>query len=291
MTKSHQPDLATALQQYMVVQLHVVEEEQARVIAGTDPEALHRFRVALRRSRALLSEFKALLSPQLEAFRSQLAEVARVTNECRDVDVFLDALANDRDLLPVFLLSGLDTLEGHLEVRRRIAHREVVNFLHSAHYRSLLTSWRTWLEGPASRLLTREQVPLAKALRKNIRRRYRKVTSQLAGLSKDTEVEEIHRFRIACKKLRYVLEFAVSQAGGKRAKAAIRVLKELQTSLGDHHDANIQSQWLHDYLMEQEPDKWTSASVGWLSFLFEERQRQAWRKLLKQRKKLLGLQL
>ena len=54
-----------------------------------------------------------------------------------------------------------------------------------------------------------------------------------------SDVEEVHRVRIAVKRLRYLLEPVAR--GNRRAGALIRQLKEAQDLLGEHHDMHVLS--------------------------------------------------
>ncbi len=275
MTKSVPFRLSIALQHYLAVQHQAVEAEERGILDGGDPESLHRFRVALRRSRALLVEFKVHLSPELDDLRCRLAEVAHITNDCRDADVFLAALAQDRFELPAFLQPGLDELDDFLTRRHRISQQRVSEMLRGENYRLLKAEWRKWLNKPADQWVRpTARGSLSEALKQRTHRRHRKLVRKLGSLSPDTPPEEVHRFRIACKKLRYLLEFAAS-THDKQAKSAIGVLKKIQHWLGDQNDAWVQSEWLRRYLEDNEPDQWTAAAIGWLLALQQRRQYQA----------------
>jgi len=256
--------LAQAAHHYLASQLAVVEAEEVGVRDDEDPECLHRFRVALRRSRALLGELKDRLVPELAGFRRRLAAVAGATNACRDADVFLTLLPEWAGALPDFLQPGLGRLEAVLRQRRQSARAEVVNLLQGAEYRSVKQDWHRWLaQSPEEWFVTDARVPLSEAIKPRIRRRFRKLRRRFATVTLETPAQELHRLRIQVKKLRYLLEFQAAESGDGRGADAVAGLKRLQNILGRHHDAAVQFSGLQGMLGDGlNPD--TAAAVGWL---------------------------
>ena len=78
-------------------QLLALERTEAGVRDGADPEELHRFRVATRRSRALIRASRPLVRDQLAALDRELRWLGGVTGEVRDLDVLIEHL---RGLVP-----------------------------------------------------------------------------------------------------------------------------------------------------------------------------------------------
>ena len=67
-----------------------------------------------------------------------------------------------------------------------------------------------------------------------------------AGKPSDTQ---LHRIRIASKQLRYAAE-AAEPVIGKAARRTARRAKDLQTVLGDHHDAVTAEEWLQGVALD-----------------------------------------
>ncbi|BCX81608.1 hypothetical protein MIT9_P1186 [Methylomarinovum caldicuralii] len=273
--------LETALRDYLAQQLRVVEAEEAGIVQDTDPEPLHRFRVALRRSRAVLGEMQAEVVPKLAGLRRQMAAVMRRTNARRDADVFLALLPTWRGQVLDFLADGIEGLERPLRRQREEAHRQVLALLGSEEYRKLKNDWHAWLTAPPGAWLAAEQTePPAEILQRHIARRRKKVKKRLRTLARDAAPEAVHRLRIAVKKLRYLLEFAAASGEIAGAKQAIARLKELQDWLGAHHDAAVQSAWLGRILTEAPRlSRHTAAVIGWLLAERQRCQARALRKL------------
>ena len=89
------------------------------VIADIDSEFLHDFRIAVRRTRSLLSLMKKILPPeQGRDFQAEFRWLGSVTGPLRDIDVYLLEKEDYLDLLPASLRSGMSTFFERLEARR-----------------------------------------------------------------------------------------------------------------------------------------------------------------------------
>src|SRR5947208_1480322 len=93
-----------------------------RLTYSDDAEALHDFRVAMRRLRSTLRAYQ----PQLDAvvppkLRRRLRDLARATGEARDVEVQIASLEHRRDELPPARRAGVPWLLARLTERREQA--------------------------------------------------------------------------------------------------------------------------------------------------------------------------
>src|SRR4029453_1542303 len=79
-------------------QRRALESSEAGVRDGTDPEELHRFRVATRRSRALIRASRPLVRDQLATIDREVRWLGGVTGEVRDLDVLIEHI---RELIPL----------------------------------------------------------------------------------------------------------------------------------------------------------------------------------------------
>jgi CHAD domain-containing protein len=66
---------------------------------------------------------------------------------------------------------------------------------------------------------------------------------EVRGASRSPTDRKLHKIRIGAKRLRYAAE-AAEAVGGKQAKRIATSAEELQTQLGEHHDAVIAEAWL-----------------------------------------------
>ena len=213
----------------------------ARARLGTeDPEALHDFRVALRRLRTCLRTYR----PQLEdgvdrRTRRRLRRIARASRESRDLEVHIAWSREQAASLGDRQRAGVEWLIASLEHRRREADAALGETVEREFERAI---------EPLQRGLSTYQVTLSLDPARRVRTAAAVVGARVLQLSGDLEValgdvhtiqdeEPAHRARIAAKRLRYVLEPIVGLAAG--VEPVIDRLKQLQDQLGDLHDSHV----------------------------------------------------
>jgi len=202
----------------------------------SDREALHDFRVALRRLRSWLRAFRPVLRDTLRPkVERRLKRLAAETAASRDLEVHIRWVRRERRTLRGPSRAGATWLLRHLErdkisrdgkLRRALDDRfasaterveaALLHFQASVHH-----------DGPsyaavAGELVTRHTSTLVEAMKK---------------VSTSSDRLEVHGARIAAKRLRYLLEVLgpheVPFAG------AIDALKHVQSDLGEIHDAQV----------------------------------------------------
>jgi CHAD domain-containing protein len=222
-----------------------------------DPEnppvrAVHQARVATRRLRSDLKTLGPVLDPLwLQHIRSELKWLGGVLGAVRDIDV-LDARVQSDGAIHL-TTPGFSELGARLASQRRTASWTLAEVLQSERYLDLLdrlddstSSPRFYVslasgEGAGHGLgpLTPARTALPQLLRphwKNLRKRVAKAASPPS----DTE---LHRIRIGSKQLRYGAELAEPILGADAGRTARRA-ENIQTILGDHHDAVTAVDWL-----------------------------------------------
>jgi CHAD domain-containing protein len=196
---------------------------------GDDPEDLHRFRVATRRSRAIIRATQPLYGDTLAPLSAELAWLAGVLGPVRDLDVLLDHLRPAVAALDVDGAAGEELLAILEEQRAR--HRGALgDALDSRRYLDLLDRFEGDLAGLAPE--HEEELPgLAAAAFKRLRRRAK-------ALREDDSDEALHDLRKAGKKARYAAELVLA-ADGKGVARYVDAVKALQDVVGEHQDAVV----------------------------------------------------
>jgi len=213
--------------------------ESLRTMPG--PEGVHQLRVAVRRLRAALSTFKALI-PEAErtAVKDRLKWLAGALDEARNLDVFIADVwrpaARDHHDLP-----GMADFGRALLAAQTRAYVDVAAALDSTHFRTVVLETAAWLQcgawtrdpgaaperdGPAA--------AFAAAALGGRRKKVLKAGRRLAKLDRETR----HRLRIKTKVLRYAAEDLADlfSKHPKRADRFIGALKALQDGLGALND-------------------------------------------------------
>ena len=214
------------------------EEELARLEAARDEEALHDFRVALRRLRSVARALRPQLGDLLrKKHERRLGAVARATTAARDAEVQLAWLAQERQRAGAREQPGIDWLARRLEGQLRDARGGDLRAT-ASRFRRLARRIAKALAG-ATGPAPGEPVPSFGALLAGLLRSHAaELASALEAVGGPLDVEPGHAARIAGKRLRYLLE---PLRGSRRADAspAVAVLKELQDLLGELHDAHV----------------------------------------------------
>src|SRR5438093_1375653 len=121
------PELAPGAARRIAVNLlDAASAARERLTDADDAEALHDFRVAMRRLRSTLRAYQ----PQLDAvvpskLRRRLRDLARATGEARDVEVQIAWLEPRRDELPGARRAGVPWLLSRLTQRRERAYQDI----------------------------------------------------------------------------------------------------------------------------------------------------------------------
>lgn len=179
--------------------MQCIDQARARWVASPDQEALHDFRVAVRRLRSWLEAYEEEV-PLPSKLYGKLRRLARSTNRVRDADVALVWLQARRAQLKPSERHGWRWLldryrqerdDEHARLRVKLSKRweQVENRLASALAKNPATQNKSYAESCVARLKIY----------------YAALTAGLNAV-RDVEDEAIHDTRIAAKRLRYLIE-------------------------------------------------------------------------------------
>lgn len=215
------------------------------IIHANSSDGVHQMRVGLRRLRAALAiSGLPKVDGEFEALREEAGGIAGSLGAARDLDVFSlgllalarkheDALGGTGALLP---------LANHIEQQRAKAWQGAIEragaattqqfLLHASQLIEARLSGITAVPPPA--LLVNVRDFAARALSRAMKR----VEKQGRGFPHQS-AEDIHRLRLAIKRLRYAGEFfaPLFEAASTRAKPFLKSLSRLQDQFGHINDA------------------------------------------------------
>ncbi len=211
-----------------------------------DPEAVHDVRVAIRRTRECLKVFApAFPSSVARTIDKKLSKVLEAAGELRNFDIAMELLKD----------SGLPKA-GELirEIRQdRITHAsDFTHALSKLDEGDIAKKWKSKLESKASNGKGGSLAPADVA------------QETLPGLAADffdagqsaadpaADPKTLHKFRIRSKKFRYALEIFAPQYG-PTLEERMKVLKTIQTRLGDINDCFATQALLDDYRKGHKP--------------------------------------
>jgi len=211
-----------------------------------DSEFLHDFRVAVRRTRSLVSQLKKYLpAEQMLFFQQEFKWLGQITGPVRDLDVYLMTREEYKAMLPEQLHDGLKDFFADLAVARHRRLEEMREGLRSQRYVDLMAGWKQFIgnNDEGEQWAAAEQLCRPVAV-KRIRKRFKKIVEKGSGIDGTTPDEQLHRLRIDGKKLRYLLEFFRSLFDGDDIEYFRKQLKKLQNNLGDFNDVAVQLEML-----------------------------------------------
>ncbi len=198
-----------------------------RLKRDTDPEALHDFRVALRRLRSVLRAYRPWLTAVPKKMRRRLREIARATSAGRDAEVCLAWLEqqDDVDIANDWLRARLERLrdDAYAHVRADVlaAFADIEPRL-----RRRLKAIRRGKRGAAS-----AKTSYATAAAERLHEHVARVAADLARIEGVADTATIHDARIQAKRLRYLLE-PLADAKFPAARTAVADLKAFQDETG-----------------------------------------------------------
>lgn len=229
------------------------EEAAARLGDPADAEALHDFRVAIRRLRSTLRSLEPALHGALaEKQLRRLAKVARRTGPARDAEVLIAWLGEARGRLGAPYRGALDWLLDRVERRRAEAARQVVEKAWPRFRRLAPRLARRLSARPAA--AAGAPSSLAALMAASIRAQARALRDALAGVVGGEDASGLHQSRIEAKRLRYLLE-PLRAITGADATETVGVLKGLQDLLGTWHDRHQAREVLAGSLVEAAADR------------------------------------
>ena len=225
----------------------IMKANETGIRADIDTEFLHDYRIAIRRTRSALSQIRNVFSLDVtEHFKREFRALGQLTNELRDLDVYLLSESEFQARLPEAMQEDIVPLFDYLRVLRKQALEEVINNLTSSDYARVLNEWEAFLNAPISKKSAGPNgaTPIVELARKRIYKRYRRVIKDGDYILTHTQDELLHALRIECKKLRYLMEFFTSLFPRKKMFRLIKQLKKLQDNLGDFNDLSVQQEYL-----------------------------------------------
>lgn len=223
--------------------LDQIAQAQCRLEGSLDSEALHDFRVGLRRLRSCVRAYSLQLEGSVtDKMQKRLRRLTRATNSGRDTEVHLTWLRKQAERLETEDTEGLFWLIGRLEGRKD----EVLDpataavgqrFMKvAAKLRPRLATLRIDIgTGPGKR-----QPAFGEVTGELIQEQVARLENDLKRVGAAADVEQAHQARIALKRLRYLLEPVARRMS--RARGLITRLKKAQDVLGELHDLHVLSQ-------------------------------------------------
>lgn len=218
--------------------LDALDAQYARLANPSDTEALHDFRVALRRLRSWLRAYRRDVRDSVgKKVMRRLGAIARATTDSRDIEVHLEWLMAQTVSVRGADRVGLTWIVRRLTAEKKradAAFRETLGAefsVVSARLRKNLSRYAVavWDQAPGDRwaLTAADQIQAA----------FVSFRRKLGAIDEMRADEELHRARIAGKRLRYLIEPLTAAIDG--VMPVTESLKVVQDMLGSIHDVHV----------------------------------------------------
>ena len=220
--------------------LDEISRAEARLADPSETEALHDFRVGLRRLRSSIRAYRAQLKGSVsKRMRRRLRSLTLATNAGRDTEVQLAWLRQQAEHMAADETEGLAWMIGRLEGRKSEALDTVTA---GAARRFIKTATKLRPRLGTFRIEVRtgrghERPSFGQVTGELILRHVAELSRDLKAVRKAEDGIEVHTARIGAKRLRYLLEPLTRRA--PRVKSLVDRLKALQDLLGDLHDMRL----------------------------------------------------
>jgi CHAD domain-containing protein len=229
---------------------------------GSDPEALHKMRVAVRRLRAFMRVARPILDRGwADDLRAELKWIGRALGAVRDHDVLLIHVLAQAETLPSPDVGALGLIVEGIERQRETSREEMLEALSSPRYLELLG--RVELAGEAPHWNGKRR-----SVRKLAADEFKKLERAIKALDPAPSDTELHRLRVRGKRARYAGELAEA-AVGKKARRFVARAKTVQDVLGEHQDGVVADERVRELARSQ-----SNPQLALVAGRLVERQRQ-----------------
>ncbi|WP_428774523.1 CHAD domain-containing protein [Vibrio sp.] len=280
------PDLPVHLSMCEFYQtcLAAARELEPGILDDRNSEYLHQYRVYLRKMRAIASTLKELKTDVTRhRFIPALKDLMKHTNQLRDLDVYLLKSNFFYSELDKKYHPGLTQFFDDINFLRIHEYNRVVKWFSSERYQKKCHNVEQQILSILNTLHDKNGPENSKKYGNMvIARSYEKVVNQATLINKKSKDKEIHRLRINCKNLRYLLEFFTPVLDKTVYQHQVKALKSLQHILGEFNDSSVQTKFLTNYLKHIEDHSPAYRAVSQLKQLTENRQFLERKQLLEQ---------
>lgn len=240
-------DVLTGARQVLQTRLIEVCEFREAALDWSDIEGVHDMRVATRRLRSALRDFKPYLKQtnnyhKLKDFNAQIKTLADALGAVRDLDVQIESL----EKLPTQVTKAAEAREGieHLiderKIERETKRHTLVETLNKIDLEKLPEMLADALKDVKN---NKDKTDAYRtSAREIISNSYQAFVKLSGALTRPRAANRLHRLRIAAKRLRYALEL-FAPCFKTDTKDFAKQIAEIQKSLGKLHDCDV---WLDE---------------------------------------------
>lgn len=267
--------------------------ERTHVLRPRNPadiEPVHRMRVASRRLRASLAVFEEILPAQkTKRWKKQIRKIGRALGRARELDIqikFLEAAA--QKMKADAHSANTKAIIKSLKKERQQAQEHIDIELGGFRPQKNLPGLKPWLKHASSGKRGYHMDEFNAQKGAVILRRLDQLRAFSPYVSQPKNIHELHRMRIAAKKLRYTLEL-LRPWYGAGIDRYIRSSRQIQDVLGDVHEFDVLREVVSGFSRKRDKD--FNATVAYLTQECAMLRREAYRTFIRLWRHLQGRKL
>lgn len=217
-------------------------------LADEDVEYVHSARVATRRAGAALAMFRDFVpKSKRQRIKVSLRQIRKSMDEARDLDVYLERFRGAEE-------PAARSFYHRLERHRRHAQTPIIQcaspLLYNQRFRRQVSRLVAKVEKHARKRLRRR--PFGEWAARQLERAWEEFSAEVPD--DQPPAEQLHAFRIATKRFRYVLELLHNGLPGSVRKQIYPQVKQLQGQLGEIQDHAVAAEKLAAWCTDTESE-------------------------------------
>ncbi len=256
----------------------IMEKNIQGACQAEDPEYLHDFLIAARRTQCLLNRYPDVFQEKaLKLIKQDFEWAEQFASPIRDLDIYLSLFDEFASRLDQAHRASLRPLYEYLQDQKSAKQWQMRTALESTRYKKLMENWKRFLD------LKQAQKDLPEAAGRPIREvvgiriadLYREVFSLGRKLDEESSAEALVALHQTSKKLGYHLELFHSLFPKKKIAWLMEAQLSLQKILNSFHDLNLQHDALLEYRQKMQQEQRTMPVwLETMDLLVEDRERE-----------------
>lgn len=247
--------IADAVRRKLAAHLEHFIAHQEATWEGTDPEAAHQMRVAIRRARSVLRGASPLFRPKLmESFDHRLRWLARRIAQVRERDLLLADFQRFNETLEEEHRPAFEQMMENIRLVRDHEHDRLQRILKGRKYHRLVKDLIQFVLAPTTEDLRTQKAPSPRIRHfagGTLLAHYGAIQAY-DGLIHEATADQLHELRIACKRLRYIIELFEAPLA-PIAHHLTKPVKAMQRQLGLIHDLDMATECVQHLSQEPTP--------------------------------------
>ena len=256
----------------------IMEKNIQGACQAEDPEYLHDFLIAARRTQCLLNRYPNVFPDrELKLIKQDFEWAEKFASPIRDLDIYLSLFDEFASRLDQAHRASLRPLYEYLKDQKATQQWQMRTALESTRYKKLMTNWKRFLENIESfeDLPAAAGRPVRDVVSTGIVDLYRELVALGRELDAESHADALLELHQTSKKLSYHLELFHSLFSARKIAPIMNTQLSLQDNLNSFHDLNLQRDALMNYRQKMQQEQRTMPVwLETMDLLVEDRTRE-----------------